>query len=228
MTENIIYFVTDSHICSWIKLPSFLFRSFTEPTWINTNEFILVPSKTSSQDADGIYKFNIQTNEWSRILDYDSNLALDIRLSAYDRQKKELWLLCGTHDGPLFIFDTKNKKLSPPFSTSFNTFHKLICVKHTLHELFGLGLGNQHCIYDTKTTKLKKVHRLKYFEELYSHNPVHLKQQKMILVFGGKNDQGSFWSDSVYCYSIVDDQWSQLTVKLPKRILESATVVTRN
>eukprot|EP01084_Bolivina_argentea_P171128 296486_1 len=139
----------------WNKLLSFPFTDFSQPFVVNNDKFMVVPSKAfgSNYNGDGIYKFNTQKNEWTKIFDYGKNFKCKVDYAAYDNKHKLLYM-CDVSKYPpnMLTFDlkTRNKVTSKTEQDAF----ALIFVEDKLHKICN-GDGD-HYIYD-KTKQFQKI-----------------------------------------------------------------------
>eukprot|EP01084_Bolivina_argentea_P318105 551595_1 len=131
----------------WNKLLSFPFNRFSHPLVVDDNdEFMVMASKSLCHNAGGIYKFNTQKNEWTKIFDYDKNFECIPHSATYDNKNKLLYI-CDISVKPskmtTFDLKTKNKVTS---NTEQDICFGLIFVEDKLHKI--CNENGDHYIYD--------------------------------------------------------------------------------
>eukprot|EP01084_Bolivina_argentea_P031198 57747_1 len=211
----------------WNKSSSFPLRSIlSQPLFVNTDEFMVVASKgfKIGYDADGIYKFNIQKNEWTKIFHYDKNFKCIPYSVAYDYKHKLLYI-CDIYKWwpRMLTFDlqTRNKETS---KTEEDTcYFGLIFVEDELHKI--CSRNGDHYIYD-KTKEFQKITTFKSLEYLVYYCFIYLQSQKSILLFGGYKLGGA--QNSIYRFSCIDSKWKALNIKMPMESSQFGLVSTEN
>eukprot|EP01084_Bolivina_argentea_P071047 129213_1 len=97
----------------WNTLKSFPHIYFSLPFVINNNEFMVAATASNlfDCDGDGIYKFNIHKNEWTKIFDYDKYFKCDSYSAAYDNKHKLLYI-CSISPPKMLSFDLQTSKVT--------------------------------------------------------------------------------------------------------------------
>eukprot|EP01084_Bolivina_argentea_P066487 121189_1 len=168
----------------WNKLLYFPFTYFSQPFVVNNDEFMVVPYKTFDCDGDGIYKFNTQKNEWTKIFDYEANFNCSAYSVAYDNKHKLLYI-CDINTGlktRMSTFDLKTTNKVTSKTEQYEDLFGLIFVEDKLHKI--CPLNGDHYIYD-KTNQFQKITTFKSLKDLYKYGFIYLQSQKTMLLFGG-------------------------------------------
>eukprot|EP01084_Bolivina_argentea_P015581 29200_1 len=212
----------------WNKSLSFPIRStLSQPFMVNNDEFVVVASKADyycGVSGDGIYKFNTQKNEWTKIFDYDKNFQCDIYSATYDNKEKLLYI-CDT-SSRMLSFDLKTKKTLIRY-TGGNESFELIFAENALHQICHTG---NHYIYNT-TKQLQKITTFNSLKNLGFYGVIYVKRNKSILLFGGWNILG--WNmcntfNTIYQFSFIDSKWEELNIKIPIKLFAFGLVATKN
>ena len=221
---------------TWVRLtpvPFTLNESLTPPIFININEFIVFTSKHAYWNEGGIIKYNINTNVWTKLLEYDKDDEFIYGDSAvYHSQSKMIYISC--HNHKIFKYDvSKMKSISITDTRVIDYNSRLLLIDNKLHNIGG---ERGHWIWNIQTDKIsekgkqvKKIvndhqHAL-WRQNLYDPAVIYLKSQQCILLFGGR---GSYWRRSVHRFSISDNTWNKLDCKLPRSMNSCGIVKTRN
>eukprot|EP01084_Bolivina_argentea_P031197 57745_1 len=213
----------------WKQPLSFPSRSYiSQPLFVNTDEFMVVASKGFEicDDADGIYKFDTQKNEWTKIFHYDKNFKCTVDSAAYDYKHKLLYI-CDLSQYPsirmsTFDLQTRNKETSMTEEQGIG-YCGLIFVEDKLHKIY--SRNGDHYIYD-KTKEFQKITTFKSLEYLVYYCFIYLQSQKSILLFGGYKLGGA--QNSIYRFSCIDSKWKALNIKMPMESSQFGLVSTEN
>eukprot|EP01084_Bolivina_argentea_P297200 511982_1 len=135
------------------------FGSVSHSFLINTAEFI-VATKTSNLNEitkrnGWIYKFNINKNEWTKILNYGDDLGMYLGsiATAYDNERQLLYV--SDHFETMLQFDLKTKnKMTLMTDGKTLRYCKFILVDNKLHTISFRDGG--HYIYDV-TNQFQKI-----------------------------------------------------------------------
>ena len=223
--------------CDWIECLSFPFSWFTPPVFINEYEFIICPQNTKNRESDGIYKYNIRDNLWSKIIDYPSNMIVRARTAAFDAKHNSLFVSY-TGDHTFFELELDSLKINVLKHTNFfghNT--RIIQIDNKLHHI-GSRWGNKimfHHVWDTMDNNLryfsdKKEHKLhsSATNGLGRHGLIYLNSKKSIFLFGGRIAFGTNCSDDIYQFSCFDEKWNKLNIKMPMKLQSFGIVKSRS
>ena len=223
----------------WKKLKSFEFTRFTKPIFINSEEFTVCPAKHHKCKGDAIWKYNIKQHEWIKVIDYDEDLSVYSHSAAFDSNNNCIYIF-RTTNGNQIKCDLNSKKLSiienaiTPTTTSWRGFESSLRMLHVNDRLHCIGGNNRnqsaiHCSWSTKGNALsdKIMHKLpeSITTGLRKHSMIYLKSQQCILVFGGRYQDKVF--DTIYKYSIVNQKWIELDIKMPRNMCSFGIVKTR-
>eukprot|EP01084_Bolivina_argentea_P110363 197092_1 len=182
----------------------------SQPFMVSNDEFVVASNKTcfTKGKAYGIYKFNINKNEWIKIFDYDKNFNCVIWSSAYDNINKLLYACNAAHYPPkVQVFDLKNKTVASKENDT--KYSKFIYVENKLHTIC-----DKHYTYDTKDNTLcifDSVVNFDYFDLVY------LKTKNSIFAFGGW-DRKYGRQNKVHKFSLYNFEWNELIIKMPIKL----------
>ena len=85
---------SESVSLKWNQLQSFPFIRFSQPSFINDDEFVVCSWKDDNQcQGDGIYKFNIIKSEWIKIMDYNEEFKCKPVSTVYDRDNNVIYMM---------------------------------------------------------------------------------------------------------------------------------------
>eukprot|EP01084_Bolivina_argentea_P243265 407858_1 len=80
----------------WIPLAEIPFKRWSKPIAINKYEFVIAPYHNPQlyewMNADGIYKYNVNQNEWKLFVKYPSTLITSYHTLSYAHHQKKLYL----------------------------------------------------------------------------------------------------------------------------------------
>eukprot|EP01084_Bolivina_argentea_P128081 226453_1 len=197
---------------NWNEIDPPPFTFFTKIFVINEGEFVTVsPGDNLNNYKHAIYVFNKQNNKWNKIFVHQQQFRPS--MVAYDKAHQAMYL--GSY-GKLLKFDIKNRTLSKlseisDFYTSPRT--QLIFAQNNLHKI-----GIDTCVYDDVMKKFNQINQQNIPVSRRSALK-YLKSQKCLLSFGAgqylRYNNSWYQNYSVYQFSFVDRQWTNLNVKIP-------------
>ena len=200
----------------WQKLPSFPFPYFSQPVFINKDEFIVCPSKHSSCLSDGIYLFNTKQKNWRKMFNFPPLFRCFARSTAYHSKTSTLFvsLLCSDY---LLKFDLNAQKLTQFIYEPSENHAKLLMIEDELHAV----LKNEHCIFNVTQNQIKPLYTLVHgCDNPNFHHLIYLKSQKCLLLFDKKK---------IHRFSILNKKWKPIRdLKLPQEIGKFGVVTTRD
>eukprot|EP01084_Bolivina_argentea_P075918 137574_1 len=206
---------------NWTQLKSFEFKGHIGvPLMINNHEFVVV-----GEYYNGIHSFNINHNEWSKLINIDSTTsALDAHSCSLNKQK-QLLFICDFRK--VLVFDLNKKQLKNTSESSLMYyFPTSTYVNNKLH--FIVGNPVKHIIWDPQTKLFKTAHEFDEFKYgIEYHSLIHLKSKKSVLLFGGEDHDGDNRTDSIYEYCLLTQKWNKLNIKMPAKLSRFGIVCTR-
>eukprot|EP01084_Bolivina_argentea_P015583 29202_1 len=216
----------------WNKSSSFPLRSFlSQPFMVNNDEFVVVPSKASTYNGDGIYKFNIHKNEWIKIFCYHTNFECYTHSAVYDNEHKLLHCNVGDYPAKMVTFDLKTKDKITIKKQQHRIDFRLIFAENKLHQICnsaaigGTPQSGDHYVYDA-TEQFQKITTFQSFDGLADYGLIYLKSQNSIFAFGGRTLFDL--TNTIYRFSCVDSKWKELNVKIPIKLFAFGLVATKN
>eukprot|EP01084_Bolivina_argentea_P211038 359056_1 len=120
---------------TWTKLSDTQFEIFSKLLKINDDAFIIVPLK-----SDGIYKYKVSDNEWSKIMEFGSK-PMTFHNTAYDdsNQLLYIWQDIPNDNGSLFQIDLNQKTFDTFYTNNYlGVLPPVICIDNCVH-IMGLG-----------------------------------------------------------------------------------------
>eukprot|EP01084_Bolivina_argentea_P196832 337397_1 len=193
------------------------------PIEANKENFIVVSFEGYTVNAATVRKYDINTNQWSLIMNSMESQFCDIEsleCTALDINKNELWLICSYTENPenepyepyepaVAQIDLNEIKIK--HHTINCDFDKIMMIETKLH-----AMGNS----DNKT--FEKVTTM----DVRASGLIYVKNPKHILAFGGFRDLTNAvngWTNTTYLNSILKydfktNQWNTMNVLLPTPI----------
>ncbi len=222
----------------WVQQTQYpKYTRFSQPFPLNKTEFFVVGSNRGTMMCDGIYKYNINTNKWSRIFEYDADFTLILYSAAYDSQQQIVYVYDqSVYDSQpqIISFNLKSKKMKSisKVSQSGCQFTQIWagCKLHRIMNTY--SAGGCHLAYDSEAQKFKTISHFEAFQLLYSHSLIYLPKNKSIFSFGGVKRSTVVIDETVlsaiYRFSFDDSKWQQLSIEIPMKLLHVAVAATRN
>eukprot|EP01084_Bolivina_argentea_P300847 518858_1 len=210
----------------WKQLKPFPFKYFDKPLLLNDNEFIIVPQSYTGFRSDGIYKYNIDVNQWIKILRYPPDFTSSYHSICLDKENQLIYV-CNVED-KILTFDLNAKKQTQQeLHLNVGSHPKCIYINNMVHSIGGSG-NNKHYIYNPKTKEIKQKYEFHDFKNISLHYLVHLKNKKTLLLFGGKRRSDVFRipSDFVYELCLSNNKWTKWHNKCPQKLSGFAAIPT--
>ena len=206
----------------WTELKSHPYRFIAEIFQISPTEFVTIPQKGGSAEADGIYKYNIARNDWTKIINYDDKFETTCHSTGFDKRNNIIYL-CNAEKNIYEINLNENKINSLATNGPFWDYPSVCFVDNVLH----IVEENSHHIFDLKESKFEKLCDLPFFlnEGCVGQNFVYLKSTQSLILING----------DIYEYSLINKEWQRWNIfknemckeqDLEKRV--GATVVVTN
>ncbi len=95
---------------TWVKCQSFPIKqeiNISKPMKFDAHSFIV--STTTTITNNGIYKYDIKTNEWNKLMSYNNKFNCNMHSTAYDEINKLFYL--STNEQQLIKCDLKLKNI---------------------------------------------------------------------------------------------------------------------
>ncbi len=198
---------------------------------INATEFVGVPSL----NLNGIYKFNILNQHWTKIITYNATLMQSFAptSSTYNSKLKLLYVSSNFYDeqAPAAIFDLNNNESS--ILQNATNLH-FVCFDNN-NQLHLISTNkNYRKGYYICSPKLQVIKLLNsnicsdFYTNFTRFSSIYLSKTKKVYIYGGFNAPYGGWQQKMYTYNCDsnDNQWKKLTI--PKAIYGCAVVCTEN
>ena len=197
---------------AWNNVKPMYYGSFPKPIKLNDRQFAIVPSRIatdlkSNQDyCDGIYAYDIISNDWNKIINYPKNLTVKKHGATYNQTTNCIYIINAESQSNLLAFDlTKRKcKIVNKKAGYFGKNPGMISIGHEIH-IFGSDTS-VYAIYDCNRKKLfNKTMPDEY--QIVPSSAMYLESKNIILIFG-------FWLKEIYLYSLLDRTWSKRSIDI--------------
>eukprot|EP01084_Bolivina_argentea_P251776 422425_1 len=197
---------------NWNKLQSAPFNQFSTPLILNNNEFILVTAKwinwktCSTNKGDGIYKYNIQTNQWIKIFNYNEEFFC----AAHGATLVTPNIYAYSWDCRLFAINLNNNKVET-LSTTMppSSFPIILNINGKLHVSGGASTRyNGHSIFDIENKSLNEIRQID--AALQVQSLLWIKSRHSIFLFGVKDN-----SLIMEEFSLCNNSWNRLNIYIP-------------
>eukprot|EP01084_Bolivina_argentea_P270758 460468_1 len=135
----------------FLKLKSCPFRYISQLIPINSVEFLVIPQK--AQKADGVYKYNVNDDKWTKIFDYDYDFNSTCHTAVFDKTNKIIYI-CNRN--VLIQYDLNSKSmtiLAEDLQVQYY-FPMMCCINDELHLIDSLN----HYIFDKQKKIFCKTH----------------------------------------------------------------------
>eukprot|EP01084_Bolivina_argentea_P270760 460471_1 len=137
------------------QLPSCPFQFISQLIPINDVEFLVIP-QTIVPEADGIYKYNINDDEWTKIFDLkhvDNYVCLLCHSVAFDKSNK-IFYICSSNVLRQFDLNSKSMTILAEDLQVQYYFPMMCCINDELHLIDSLN----HYIFDKQKKIFCKTH----------------------------------------------------------------------
>ena len=143
----------------WNTLPSFPFVGCSIQCWINRNEFLVIPCRRNGSDkynGDGIYKFNIKTKQWTKIIPFPDDFECVSRSIANDPTSDTIYISAISHYYKLTQINLKTKSIKVFESEDLAPASQLCHINGAIHHIgIDRNKGIKHCEWNIKDNELK-------------------------------------------------------------------------
>lgn len=211
-------------------------------SWINQTEIpidctniaqiddshIIAIEDTSSHFEAHIY--DSITNKWELFTKLEDSLNSAAHTIASNPQLSEVIAFTDRH---IIQINMKSKEINVrTMDEKLGSGGYCLFINNDYH-LFFFGLNNDKHIKlninrKTHTHKLETMHILSAEEKATVYmRAIHLKSQEKVLVFGGLKGWNDY-QDTVHCYDIVENKWSELEVRMPIGVHRFGCVKTKD
>ena len=180
--------------------------SFTQLLPLNNHEFLVVPVTTKKyihrfpslevdsvrkeyENADGIYKYNSISKQWTKIMDYPKDFQSHNHIATIDNKNNIIYIL---NDNSIFIKIDLNTKTIEKINCNFfcGTLPGLIYANGDIHVIGGKGIPNalpntynrKHLIFNEEEKAFKEVNE---FNTNIFPIPIYLKRSNSIMAIIG-------------------------------------------
>lgn len=205
---------------NWETASSFPFHSFSDPIQSNNKEFVVVAAKDPFCSGDGVYSFNVDRNEWVKIMDYDKDSTFYCHAIAFNEKSQSIYTWIG-NKASLYSFNLTTKKcqqLTTFMINSCNVYTQMIYIQGDLH-LIDHGISRRHFIWNEQRNETQQIHQ---FENIgYGFKLIHIQSTNKLLLIGGS------LSDLIYEFCLKNKKWQKWKTKVPKTLHCFGAVSTR-
>ncbi len=207
---------------------------------INENEFIGVPRQIhKNRKPDGIYKFDILNEKWTKIIQYNPTFieSFNPSSSVYNYSSKTLYISSDhyTDELPCAIFDLNNTNIEPKISSFTGLRFVSVTNENKIHLI---STNKQYrksyyiCTADLDVVKeldlMKGIYDTKFYEYFLRFGSIYLPKKKMIYIFGGYNAYYHGWQNVVYIHNCESNDSKWIKIAMPRGIYGMGTVCTHN
>eukprot|EP01084_Bolivina_argentea_P020563 38234_1 len=209
----------------WTCVQHFKFWESSSYCVCNGNKLIAVPKlidMTETKQAEGIYKYNDEKDEWEQYISYPPNFPCWMDSTTMNETTNELYIYGenGTVNALRLESKTFNKyQVTLPNEISIYRFpsqiiygHSSLIIDGELH-LFG-GVSNPYHLKADNEFKFKIIHELEGWEQGNIHfGTVYVKNKRILYLFGG-----NFGGNGIWIYCIDKNEWKKLKLTLPNKM----------
>lgn len=211
-------------MAAWTRLESLPYKYFSKPLPINKYEYIVVPAKDGRYTTDGIYKYNVIQNLWTKILSYNKSFKSTFHSVAISDDKQFVYI-CNCQS-QLIQFDLKtNENIILSNQANFGIVPRILCIGNDIH-IIGGGSNNKHFIFNVMTKTYTKIYKFpEGMNKMYGHNIIFMRQRQSIILIAAES------LSVIYEYSLDSKlwkRWNNTYNKLPLHLFFSSCCYTLN
>ena len=222
---------TSSVWITQLDLPQELSQKFGEiSNWIalNSQQIFCVWTQINTSD---FWIYDISESKW-RLLTSDTNYFPAFAKIVFDEKKKLIYFLTDktTHAG-VAVYDLKSNSIQDCDITLPNYDHNnraatLELIDGRIQIILG-NFNDEHIECDIEGKECKTLHTFeKYSNCLADPASVYLQNKGELWLIGGF-DYNSWWCiDHIHSYSITNDKWKPLHIKLPESLRKCTCICT--
>eukprot|EP01084_Bolivina_argentea_P128776 227555_1 len=214
-----------SNSTNWTTMSKFGFSAFSTPIQISNKQFVVLPSKNQCRAGDGVYKYNIDHNIWTKILDYDKDFVLYSSDIAFNKESQSIYTWLGSTSLHTFNLKTKQSQTIATFK-HVNGPVRMIFIHGRLH----LIIYQRHFVWNEQNKEEEEIHRFQPVGVRVGNGPsggyglIFLESVNKLLLIGG----GGWNGDLIYEFCMKNKTWHKWNNKLPKTLQRFGVVSTRD
>eukprot|EP01084_Bolivina_argentea_P204583 349407_1 len=181
---------------------------------LNDDEFIIGSQLLKDDNYLGlpqIYKYNTRTNEWKVFIKYPFESPMKIHQLAYDRDKKELYLLNSPNVMSMVTTETKQWNIEYGGYIDVKFQHRVakfydpsgfINTNGTIHSIS----GQNHCVWNNAKNSFERIYNFR--DKIRILSVVYVSSKKILLLICGAES----WQKitNIYKYCIISHNWTKL------------------
>lgn len=215
---------------NWKLMAPFPFMRMSQLIKMSNDEFFAIPPKERRDppvdnddvkqrhrdliEGDGIYKYNVNTNVWTRLIEYDDTFKTSSQVvyAAYDPSNQLLFVSDGK---TIFEFDLNSKSMKVLNEFAIRRCMSMICVDGILHLLSANAWrvasvqsddnDYKHEVFNKDIGEFKEIHKIKEFDGNF-FKLLHLKKKKNVILFDPNNGV-------MHTYQTWNNEWVPSKIK---------------
>ena len=193
--------------------------NFQYPIKLNHHQFAIVPTKdaedkeSSPYYSDGIYAYDINTNDWNKIMNYPKNITTVRHGAVFHEESNCIYIVnrnrVNTQKSKLLQFDLETQTMTIVLKNveGFGTYPGLVSLGDEIH-IF--GVPGTHGIYDCNKNTLI-YQKLPEGYAIHRRCVVYLKTKHVILIF-------AYYTNKIYLYSLSTHKWIEKDIDTKERL----------
>ena len=223
----------------WIRLktPPGNITSNGDAIMINEHELIIVaPYNKYHNPQWGIYKYNVNLNEWTQFIKYPTNLdtfSLQYFRIAFNQETQKLYLY--GNESKMIIFDldlidnnnpNQHTKIITNCNVKDSIYPCMLNIKDKIH-LIGGYYNNKHLIWDDNDQSFEEIHNFEKYSEIGSSSAIYVPSKEIVLLFGGMDAVNVLKKiDYIFLYSLQTKEWKSIINDF--NLYETRVILTRD
>eukprot|EP00484_Ammonia_sp_Unknown_P016751 CAMPEP_0197041218 /NCGR_PEP_ID=MMETSP1384-20130603/17796_1 /TAXON_ID=29189 /ORGANISM="Ammonia sp." /LENGTH=491 /DNA_ID=CAMNT_0042472099 /DNA_START=36 /DNA_END=1511 /DNA_ORIENTATION=- len=179
------------------------------------------------QEPNGIYKYDVDKNRWSLFIKYPAEFFSQYHNICIDDSRHIIYLFNGAAgSNRLWKIDIETHKFEC-IELSRTYWGSLSYLVNGQCHLFWGHQNDAHLRWNDNASKFEVVHQFANLANgMMSFGMVYNHKEQYFLLFGGYKGKEAGRSDAIWKYSMNEQEWQKLKVRMPQKMQSFASVVT--
>lgn len=217
MSNGRVHWISQSYV------PRRMVTETTNLALIDKNHFIFATNNLNDYFETHSYDINQET--WSTIFEIENASAIAPFIS-YDPISKRIFISLSNQ---LKVYDTQKQKLEG-YTVDIPLYSQIIVIDGICHIIGYTNNGLSHHIVNVKTQRIQDIHIYNDMNGIGYYDKVGLvyNSKKKELLIIGECSSSNQRMNPFYKYSVVNNKWTKLNIKLPHSMHHGAYVITKD
>eukprot|EP01084_Bolivina_argentea_P249817 418350_1 len=195
----------------WIKIQS-IPKNLGHGKIVNFGRNNILFAASTNAHGDGIYKYNVSINKWTKFIEYPSNFVLNASGMAYSKMHNKIYLY--ENNGRITVINIKSKQFKTHLTSNnnYSFYAPMINIKGITHLIISTYIEGQnafwsppassHVIWNNENNSMNIV---KQFETYHHFGEIIYIQSKHAMLLLGRD-----FTDISFIYSLKTGKRTQL------------------